>query len=84
MGNAMRPAVALARLAVRSVIGDLRIVDPERLRAIPESLRVQWLANRWLAALEAHVASARNWNRLPAYEDDNSATLVRPHLAASL
>ncbi len=76
--------VAPPRLAVRSVIRDLRVVDPERLRAIPESLRGEWHANGWLAALEAHVASAGNWERLLAYEDDKSATLVQPHLAAPL
>ena len=76
--------VAPPRLAVRSVIRDLRVVDPERLRAIPESLRAEWHANGWLAALEAQVASARNWERLLAYEDDKSATLVQPHLAAPL
>jgi len=70
--------VAPPRLAVRSVIRDLRVVDPERLRAIPESLRTEWHANGWLAALEAHVASARNWERLLAYEDEKSATLVQP------
>jgi hypothetical protein len=47
-----------------------------------ESLRVEWHANGWFAALEAHVASARNWERLLAYEDDKSTTLVQPHLAA--
>jgi hypothetical protein len=61
-----------------SVIRDLRVVDPERLRAIPESLRTEWHANGWLAALEAHVAPARNWEPLLAYEDEKSATLVQP------
>jgi hypothetical protein len=70
--------VAPPRLAVRSVIRDLRVIDPERLRAIPESLRAEWHANGWLAALEAHVTSARNWERLLAYEDEKSATLVEP------
>ena len=58
--------------------------DPERLRAIPQDLRAEWQANGWLQALEAHVASARNWERLLAYEDDKSATLVQPHLATPL
>ena len=76
--------VAPPRLAVRSVIRDLRVVDPERLRAVPESLRAEWHTNGWLAVLEAHVASARNWERPLAYEDDKSATLVQPHLAPPL
>jgi hypothetical protein len=86
LDNLLMPArnVAPPRLAVRSVIRDLRVVDPERLRAIPESLRVEWHANGWLVALEAQVASARNWERLLAYEDDKSATLVQPHLGAPL
>ena len=33
---------------------------------------------------ETQVASARHWERLLAYEDDKSATLVQPHPAASL
>ena len=70
--------VAPPRLAVRSVIRDLRVVDPERLHAIPESLRAEWHANGWLAALEAHVASVRNWERLLAYEDEKSASLFQP------
>ena len=76
--------VAPPRLAVRSIIHHLRVVDPERLRAIPEDLRAEWRANGWLQALEAHVASARNWERLLAYEDDKSAALVQPHLAGPL
>ena len=44
----------------------MRVVDPERLRAIPESLRTEWHANGWLAALEAHVAPARHWETLLA------------------
>jgi hypothetical protein len=67
--------VAPSRLAVRSVIRDLRVVDPERLRALPDSLRASWQAKGWLAALEAHVASAANWERLLAYEDEMSASL---------
>ncbi len=70
--------IAPSRLAVRSVLRDLRVVDPERLRALPENVRTEWQANGWLAALEAHVASARNWARLLAYEDEMSATLTRP------
>jgi hypothetical protein len=70
--------VAPSRLAVRSVIRDLRVVDPNRLQAIPEALRAEWHANGWLAALEAHVASVRNWERLLAYEDEKSATLNQP------
>jgi hypothetical protein len=70
--------VAPPRLAVRSVIRDLRVVDPKRLQAIPETLRAEWHANGWLAALEAHVASVRNWERLLAYEDEKSAALNQP------
>jgi hypothetical protein len=70
--------VAPHRLAVRSVIRDLRVVDPERLRNLPENLRAEWQANGWLAALEAQVASARNWSRLLALEDEMSATLAQP------
>jgi hypothetical protein len=39
----------------------------------------------WLAALEADVASVCHWERLLAYDDDDkSATLVQPHIAAPL
>ena len=69
--------VAPSRLAVRSVIRDLRVVDPERLRALPETLRASWQAKGWLTALEAHVASAANWERLLAYEDEMSASLTQ-------
>ena len=69
--------VAPSRLAVRSVIRDLRVVDPERLRALPDNLRASWQARGWLAALEAHVASAANWERLLAYEDEMSTTLTQ-------
>ncbi|MBL8687416.1 MAG: SapC family protein, partial [Alphaproteobacteria bacterium] len=61
--------VAPPRLAVRSIVRDLRVIDPERLRALPEPLRAQWQDNGWLAALEAHIASARNWRTLLAQED---------------
>ncbi|MEZ5830312.1 MAG: DUF6065 family protein [Dongiaceae bacterium] len=65
--------VAPPRLAGRSVIRELRVIDPERLQSLPESLRAEWQANGWLAALEAHVASARNWQRLLALEDEMSS-----------
>ncbi|HEV8389355.1 MAG TPA: DUF6065 family protein [Dongiaceae bacterium] len=70
--------VAPHRMAVRSIIRELRVVDPERLRALPDNLRAEWQANGWLAALEAHAASARNWARLLAQEDEMSATLAQP------
>lgn len=70
--------VAPPRLAVRSIIRDLRVVDPERLRNLPEKLRAEWQANGWLAALEAHVASARHWPHLLALEDEMSATILQP------
>jgi hypothetical protein len=70
--------IAPPRLAVRSVIRDLRVIDPARLRALPDSLRAEWQADGWLQALEAHAASAQNWARLLAYEDGMSATLARP------
>ncbi|HKP24427.1 MAG TPA: hypothetical protein VJV39_11225 [Dongiaceae bacterium] len=54
------------------------MVDPNRLHAIPETLRAEWHANGWLSALEAHVASVRNWERQLAYEDEKSATLNQP------
>jgi hypothetical protein len=62
--------VAPSRLAVRSVIRDLRVIDPKRLSALPDTLRAEWQVNGWLAALEAHAASAQNWARLLAYEDE--------------
>lgn len=74
--------VAPPRLARRSIIRDLRVVDPERLRTLPESLRAEWQANGWLAALEALVASARNWPRLLTREDKMSATLAQPRKPA--
>ncbi len=61
--------VAPPRLAVRSIIRDLRVVDPERLHSLPENLRAAWRATGWLAALEAQTASARNWPNLLAQED---------------
>jgi hypothetical protein len=33
---------------------------------------------------ETQVASARHWEQLLAYEDDKSATLIQPQLAAPL
>jgi hypothetical protein len=62
--------VAPSRLALRSVIRDLRVIDSKRLSALPDNLRAQWQASGWLAALEAHAASAQNWARLLAYEDE--------------
>ncbi|HEY1385592.1 MAG TPA: DUF6065 family protein [Dongiaceae bacterium] len=62
--------VAPSRLAVRSVIRDLRVIDPARLRALPDDVRAAWQENGWFAALEAHAASAHNWLRLLAYEDE--------------
>jgi hypothetical protein len=31
----------------------LRVIDPERLAALPDAIRAPWQANDWLAALEA-------------------------------
>jgi hypothetical protein len=74
--------VAPARLALRSVIRDLRVVDPERLRALPDAMRAEWQANGWLAALEAHVASSRHWARLLAEEDAISTAVAPPALSS--
>ncbi len=70
--------IAPHRLAVRSVIRDLRVVDPERVRKLPAAVRAEWQASGWLAALEAHVASGRNWARLLAQEDGISEALAQP------
>ena len=79
-GDLLMPArnVAPPRLAGRSIIREFRVIDPERLLALPESLHAEWRANGWLAALEAQVASAQNWQRLLALEDELSATFARP------
>ena len=63
-------AVVPPRLAGRSLIRELRVIDPERLDALPAKLREVWQANGWLAALTAHVNSAPNWQRLLALEDE--------------
>jgi hypothetical protein len=57
------------RLTVRSSIRGLRVVDPEKLAALPEEVREKWRASGWLEALEAQIASNRNWARLLAQED---------------
>jgi hypothetical protein len=79
-GELLMPArnVAPGRFASRSITRELRVVDPERLRALPEALRAEWQANGWLAALEAQIASARNWPRLLALEDEMSVAATRP------
>lgn len=61
--------VANPRAAGRSCMSGLRVIDPERLAALPEETRAKWSASGWLAALEAQIASARNWNRLLEIED---------------
>jgi hypothetical protein len=64
--------VAPARIAARNSLSGLRVIDPERLKALPEATRAAWQAKGWLPALEAHVASAPNWHRLLALEDEMS------------
>jgi hypothetical protein len=61
--------VAPSRIAARNSLSGLRVVDPKRLAALPEGTRAAWRANGWLAALEAQIASARNWDRLLIMED---------------
>jgi hypothetical protein len=81
LGNALlMPARAVVppRLAGRSIIRELRVIDPERLGALPAALRADWQANGWLAALDAQVASARNWTRLLALEDEMAANGAPP------
>jgi hypothetical protein len=65
--------LAPGRLAVRTTIRDLRVIDPEKLKALPAETLEAWRKNGWLAALEAHVASAQNWIRLLALEDQMPA-----------
>ena len=61
--------VAHPRAATRSGMTGLRVVDPERLAALPAQTRSLWQSKGWLAALEAQVASARNWTQLLEMED---------------
>jgi len=74
--------VTPARIAGRTCMSTLRVIDPQRLAALPEATRAAWRASGLLAALEAQVASARNWNRLLAMEDAMSqatqGSSVRP------
>jgi len=74
------------RIAARSCMSNLRVIDPERLAALPEATRAAWKANGLLAALEAQIASARNWDRLLAMEDASSQATqessVRPASSA--
>lgn len=70
--------VAPARISARSGMSGLRVIDPQRLAALPDAVRTAWRANGWLAALEAQIASARNWLRLLALEDAMSASLADP------
>ncbi|MFZ5790976.1 MAG: DUF6065 family protein [Pseudomonadota bacterium] len=74
--------VAPARISARSGMSGLRVIDPERLAALPDGTRAAWQANGWLAALEAQIASARNWDRLLALEDAMAASLLEQEAAA--
>jgi uncharacterized protein DUF6065/SapC protein len=74
-GDLLMPVrnLAPALIAGRSSMEGLRTIDPERLASLPEATRTVWQGNRWLAALEAQIESARHWNRLLALEDAMSA-----------
>lgn len=60
---------APARIAGRNSFGPLRTIDPQRLAALAESIRAAWQASGWLPALEAQIASAKNWGALLALEE---------------
>lgn len=61
--------IAPARIASRSCMGGLRVIDPERMAALPDDLRKSWEASGWYHALLAQIASMKNWNRLLDMED---------------
>lgn len=70
--------VAPARIAGRNSMLGLRVIDPERLAVLPHTTRAAWQARGWLAALEAQIASARNWSRLLTLEDEISLGMRGP------
>ncbi|QEX17537.1 hypothetical protein FRZ44_28370 [Hypericibacter terrae] len=70
--------VTPGRIAARFCMSSLRVIDPERLAALPEATRATWKANGLLAVLEAQVASARNWEQLLALEDAISLGTAGP------
>jgi hypothetical protein len=65
--------VAPARIAARSGMAGLRVIDPERLAGLSEATLSSWRASGWLAALQAQIGSAKNWGRLLALEEASLA-----------
>lgn len=61
--------IAPARIAGRSCMSGLRVIDPERLASLPDDLHNSWEASGWYNALLAQIASMKNWNRLLELED---------------
>lgn len=73
---------APARIASRSCMEGLRVIDPARLAALPEATQANWKEAGWLPALEAHIASGRHWGDLLDLDDALSRQPV-PEPAAS-